>query len=61
MTADVAGVRFSGGAGPEEIAAVLALLTTRHDGAAPLDGYERWRATRLKALRHKGVRSREQV
>lgn len=35
----------------EEVAAVLALLSSRR--AEEPDGYRVWRATRLKALRHK--------
>jgi hypothetical protein len=61
MTTDTAGVRVKGGAAPEELAAVLALLAAREEGATPLDGYARWRATRLEALRHKGLRRTEEV
>lgn len=59
MTAD--GVRVSGGAAPEELAAVLAVLSARRSLPAPIDGYERWRATRLEALRHKGSRLADEV
>ena len=47
------GVRVRGGATAEEVAVVLALLTTPPAAAdrAP-DGYARWRATRRQALTH---------
>jgi hypothetical protein len=43
-------VRVTGTSDPEEIAAVLAALTTR-PRAPEIGSYERWRRTRTSALR----------
>lgn len=45
-------ITVHGNATAEEVAAVLALLSARQPDVEP-DGYRQWRATRLKALRHK--------
>jgi len=42
------GLRVRGGATPEELAAVLAVLRRRRP---EVSAYEKWRATRLAALR----------
>jgi acyl-CoA carboxylase epsilon subunit-like protein len=46
-----------GNATAEEVAAVLALLSTRRPEEAP-DGYRQWRATRLKSLQRKAFAER---
>jgi hypothetical protein len=46
-------VRVRGGATAEELAAVLAVLTTSTAAPEP-SRYEQWRATRLRALRRAG-------
>lgn len=52
MSAGMSPVTVQGSATAEEVAAVLALLASRHTEKAE-DGYRQWRATRLKALRRK--------
>ncbi len=52
-TADVSGLQVRGNATAEEIAAVVAAVTTRTDSdrTEPRDPYARWRTTRFAALR----------
>jgi Acyl-CoA carboxylase epsilon subunit len=49
---DLAGLEIvRGGAAPEELAAVLAVIATRAERAGPdRDGYQAWRAQRLAAV-----------
>jgi hypothetical protein len=44
-----------GNANAEEVAAVVAILTSRPEPEP--DGYREWRETRLKALRNKDLRN----
>ncbi len=44
-----AGIRVAGGATPDELAALLAVLTAR-PRPHPASRYELWRRTRLRAL-----------
>ena len=44
-------VAVRGGATPEELAAVVAVLRRPAAGQPPEDGYARWRRIRLAALR----------
>lgn len=50
-------ITVRGNATAEEVAAVLALLSTRRAEEEP-DGYRQWRATRLKSLRRKAFPER---
>jgi hypothetical protein len=47
-------VAVRGNANAEELAAIVAILTSRPEPEP--DGYRDWRETRLKALRNKGLR-----
>lgn len=50
--ASIAELQVRGNARPDELAAVLAVLSRSASGAEPeVDGYPRWRWTRLAAIR----------
>lgn len=51
MTIAVGQLEVRGGATPEELAAVLALVAQRDRTEQTRSHYERWRAVRLAALR----------
>jgi hypothetical protein len=55
------GVVIRGTTDAADIAAVLAVLAARRAQLSPRSGYEKWRHDRLKALRSKGIGSRDRL